>query len=118
MRVKDLVKSLGELGLDNPMDNQIFYDLTGDDQFVGNIVSWSYNGDELIGHAQPIPQDEYEYIGRLRDFLNIVKEYQIPGETEMYIDVPEYGGLQHLTNWSYDLDKKRFTTEVYWRSLD
>ncbi|WP_405286494.1 hypothetical protein [Methanobrevibacter sp.] len=118
MRVKDLVKSLGELGLDNPIDNQILYSLTEDNKPVGNIVSWTYSDEELIGHAQPVLQDEYEYLGCLRDFLNIVEEYNVPGDTEIFIDVPVYGGLQHLTNWSYDIEKRIFSSDVYWRSLN
>ena len=117
MRVKDLVKSLGELGLDNPIDNQILYSLTENGKPVGNIISWTYSDEELIGHAQPILQEEYES-GSIRDFLNTVEEYNVPEDTEIFIDVPEYGKLQHLTNWSYDIEKRIFSSDVYWRSLN
>ena len=53
MRVKDLVKSLGELGLDNPIGNQILYSLTENGKPGGNILARTHSDDEQIGHAQP-----------------------------------------------------------------
>jgi len=110
MRVKDLLDMIDEWNI-NP--RSIWF-LDEDKEVKGNIVSWSYIDKELIGHAHPAVWSDSNDVGCIEECLNTIKIYDVPEETELVVDIPDYGQLQAITNWSYT-PQGRFSSEVYWR---
>lgn len=111
MRVKDILNTVNEWHI----SPELIWYLDENREVKGNIKSWTYIDGELIGHAQPLYHEGYvNYLYSINEFIKTVKQYNVPWDTEVFVDVPTYGELQRLSNYSYDRKSLRFSSEVYW----
>lgn len=113
MRVKDILETIGEWNLS---DSNIWF-LYEDKKLKGNILSWRYTEGKLIGLAHPACWADDKDIGCLRDLLRIIKLHHVCEDTRLYLDVPGRA-LQEITNWRYDGDTCRFSSEIWWEKND
>lgn len=109
MRLKDILETMEKL---NICDRNIWF-LYEDGKLKGNIPSWRYSDGKLIGLAHPACWSDDKDIGCLEDLLRTVKLYHVSEDTELYLDVPGRD-LQGISNWKYDKNIGRFSSEIWW----
>lgn len=109
MRLKDILETIEEWNL---CDRNIWF-LYEDGKLKGNIPSWRYSDGKLIGLAHPACWSDDKDIGCLEDLLRTIKLHHVPEDTKLYLDVPGRD-LQEISNWKYDKNIGRFSSEIWW----
>lgn len=112
MRVKDLLKSVKE----NNINESTIWFVDEDRSVKGTISFWEYKGGKLLGFAIAPPLD-YETTGTIGACLKIIKEQNILEDTELWLHVPVATESQLISNWKYDKNSGRFSSEVLWEKL-
>jgi len=112
MRVKDLLKFVKESNIN---ENSTWF-LDEDREFKGVISFWEYKGNKLFGFAVEPPLS-FETTSTVGDCLKIIKHYDIPEDTELWLYVPVSSKTQLITNWKYDGNAGRFSSEILWEKL-
>lgn len=111
MRVKDLLKFVKESNIN---ENSIWF-LDENRGVKGTINFWKYQGNKLFGFATEPPIDET--VGTVGDCLKIIKEQGISEDTELWLHVPLSSKTQLISNWKYDNNTCRFSSEVLWGKI-
>jgi len=112
LRVKDFLKTVNELDL----NESLIWFVDEEREFKGTISFWKYQGNKLFGFAIGPPL-EYETTGTIGDCLKIIREQNISEDTELWLHVPVSSQSQLLSNWEYDQNINRWSSEVLWERL-